>query len=139
MKIGRSGTSTRASAVLRAYARNEVRPYAEVLAQAMRLGDAIFVALPGEVFLEIGMAIRRAAGIANLFVVAYANNDEIGYIPTRAAFFEGGYEVDFAPYYYGLFQLSPDCERIMVDAAVQAVRSISGWAPRGMVAHGGAL
>jgi len=126
MKIGRSGTSTRASAVLRAYARNEVRPYAEVLVQAMRLGEAVFVALPGEVFLEIGTAIRRAAGVDNLFIVAYSNNDEIGYIPTRVAFFEGGYEVDSAPYYYGLFQLSPDCERIVVDAAVQAARSVSG-------------
>ena len=125
MKIGRSGTSTRASAVLRAYARNEVRPYAEVLVQAMRLGEAVFVALPGEVFLEIGTAIRRAAGVDNLFIVAYSNNDEIGYIPTRAAFFEGGYEVDSAPYYYGLFQLSPDCERIIVEAAIHAVKRVS--------------
>ena len=92
----------------------------------MRLGEAVFVALPGEVFLEIGTAIRRAAGVDNLFIVAYSNNDEIGYIPTRVAFFEGGYEVDSAPYYYGLFQLSPDCERIVVDAAVQAARSVSG-------------
>jgi len=114
-----------AEAVLRAYTQNQVRPYSEVLIQAMRLGDAVFVALPGEVFLEIGLAIRRAAGIENLFVVAYSNNDEIGYIPTRAAFLEGGYEVDSAPYYYGLFQLSPDCESITVDAAVRAARSVS--------------
>jgi hypothetical protein len=118
-------TADWAEGVLRAYAQNKVRPYAEVLVQAMRLGDAVILALPGEVFLEIGMAIRRGAGVDNLFVVAYSNNDEIGYIPTRAAFFEGGYEVDSAPYYYGLFQLSPDCESITVDAAVRAARSVS--------------
>ena len=73
----------------------------------MRIGDAVLVALPGEVFLEIGLAIKQQAGPEHVFVVAYSNNCEIGYIPTAAAFPEGGYEVDAAPYYYGLFQLSP--------------------------------
>ena len=52
------------------------------------------------------------------------NRREIGYIPTAARFSEGGYEVDVAPYYYGLFQLSPECERIMVDAGLSVVRSV---------------
>jgi hypothetical protein len=91
----------------------------------MRVGDAVFVALPGEVFLEIGLEIKRRAGVEPLFVAAYSNNDEIGYVPTAAAFSEGGYEVDTAPYYYGLFQLSPECEDIIVDAAIRAVKKVS--------------
>jgi hypothetical protein len=113
-----------AEAVCRAHARGSLKPYAEVVVQAMRLGDGVFLALPGEVFLEIGLAIKQRAGVENLFVAAYANNCEIGYIPTAAAFSEGGYEVDVAPYYYGLFQLSPDCEKILVDSALKAVQSV---------------
>ena len=95
----------------------DVKPYKEVTLQAMRLGDAVFVSLPGEVFVEIGLAIKERVQAENVFVVAYSNNCEVGYVPTAAAFDEGGYEVDAAPYYYGVFQLSPDCERICVEAA----------------------
>lgn len=95
----------------------DVTPYKEVTVQAMRLGDAVFVSLPGEVFVEIGLAIKERVQAEHVFVVAYANNCEVGYVPTAAAFGEGGYEVDAAPYYYGVFQLSPDCERIYVEAA----------------------
>jgi hypothetical protein len=97
---------------------------ADVLIQAIRVGDAVFVALPGEVFSRIGLEIKRRAGLRHVFVVAYANNGEIGYVPTAAAFPEGGMEVDVSPYYYGLFQLAPDCERIMVAAALDLISRV---------------
>jgi hypothetical protein len=117
-------TADWAEAVCRAHERGSIKPCAEVIVQAMRVGDGVFVALPGEVFLEIGLAIKQRASVENLFVAAYANSCEVGYIPTAAAFSEGGYEVDVAPYYYGLFQLSPDCEKILVDSALKAVQSV---------------
>ena len=101
-----------------------VAPYAEVLVQALRVGDAVFVALPGEVFAEIGLAIKQRAESEHVFVVAYSNNCEIGYIPTAAAFPGGGYEVDSAPYYYGLFQLSPECEEIMIQAGLRVAQNV---------------
>jgi hypothetical protein len=97
------------------------KPHIEVLVQAVRVGNAAFVFLPGEVFVEIGLAIKQRAGIPHLFVVAYANHCEIGYVPTAAAFAEGGYEVDSAPRYYGLFTLSSQCETIMVDSALRVL------------------
>ncbi|MBM4085317.1 MAG: hypothetical protein FJ272_11050 [Planctomycetes bacterium] len=99
-------------------------PHIEVLVQAARIGHAAFLTLPGEVFFEIGLAIKQRAGVEHLFVVAYANHCEIGYVPTAAAFAEGGYEVDNAPRYYGLFTLSPQCESIMVEAGVKAVGQV---------------
>jgi len=113
-----------ARGVIQAHDENSISPHAEVIVQAAKIGDAVFVALPGEVFVEIGLAIKRAADVEDCFVVAYSNNCEVGYIPTAAAFSEGGYEVDSAPHYYGLFRLSPECERIMVDAGLGAVRSV---------------
>jgi neutral ceramidase len=59
--------------------------------QVMRLNDAVFVAVPGELFVEIGLDIKRKSGFENTFIVGLANG-EIGYIPTPQAFREGGYE-----------------------------------------------
>ena len=61
--------------------------------QAFRLDDdTIVVGLPGEVFVELGLAIKQASPFRNTLVVELCNND-IGYVPTKKAFVEGSYEV----------------------------------------------
>ncbi len=61
--------------------------------QAFRLDeDTILVGLPGEVFVELGLAIKQASPFRNTLVVELCNND-IGYVPTKKAFVEGSYEV----------------------------------------------
>jgi len=59
--------------------------------QALRIGDIYILGLPGEVLVEIGLEIKRQAGIENLFVVSLAN-DAVGYVCPRRAYKEGGYE-----------------------------------------------
>ncbi|MCK5802639.1 MAG: neutral/alkaline non-lysosomal ceramidase N-terminal domain-containing protein [Lentisphaeria bacterium] len=98
--------------------------HAEVLVQAMKLGDAVYLALPGEVFAEIGLEIKQRTGLEHLFVVAYSNNGEIGYVPTAETFKEGGMEVDASPFYYGLFQLAPECGEILTESALRVVLNI---------------
>ena len=71
------------------------RPVAKPLSvpiAAVRIGDAAFVFLPGEPFVEIGMAIREASPFGFTAVAGYTG-DWIGYIPTDRAFDNGGYEV----------------------------------------------
>jgi hypothetical protein len=58
---------------------------------AWRLGDAAFVFLPGEPFVETGWALKRASPFPFTAVVGYSE-DAVGYIPTETAFDEGGYE-----------------------------------------------
>lgn len=53
----------------------------EVEIQAVRLGGITLVAVPGELFLELGEAIRAAAGGAAV-VLGYTNG-YLGYLPTR--------------------------------------------------------
>jgi neutral ceramidase len=65
--------------------------------QALRLGDALIVACEGELFVEYGNRIKDASPAAVTFVAAYANGYE-GYIPTPAAWDEGGYEVSEGPW-----------------------------------------
>ncbi len=52
----------------------------------------VFLFIPGELFVEIGLAIRTQSPYPSTFVVGYAE-DAIGYIPTDQAFEEGGYEL----------------------------------------------
>lgn len=60
--------------------------------QALRIGDSAWVALPGEIFVEIGLAIKQNAPVSDTFVVGLAN-DSLGYIATDHALTqEGGYE-----------------------------------------------
>jgi hypothetical protein len=62
--------------------------------QVMAVGPIRWVALPGEPFVETGLALRQAGAA---FVVGYANG-YIGYLPIRRAYDEGGYEVDPGPW-----------------------------------------
>ena len=53
--------------------------------QLMRIGGEIaFFAVPGELFVEVGMKLKRAMGLPGAFVVAYANGG-IGYLPSKRA------------------------------------------------------
>lgn len=60
--------------------------------QAFRLSDSVAaVALPGELFAELGLAIKQRSPFETTLVFELSN-DCPGYIPTRRAFAEGGYE-----------------------------------------------
>ena len=50
-----------------------------------------WVGLPGEVFVELGLAIKRASPYPLTIVVELAN-DDIGYVPNREAYPQGAYE-----------------------------------------------
>ena len=77
---------------------NQQQPdHAEVL--AIRLGDAALVGLPGEVFCEIGMEIRRGSPAPHTLVAGLAD-DAVGYLPTRESFAQGGYEVTVGSTFY---------------------------------------
>jgi hypothetical protein len=76
------------------------RPAAQPLVTelaALRLGEAALLFVPGELFVEIGLAIREQSPHDPTFVVGYAE-DAIGYIPTDQAFGEGGYELGPGPW-----------------------------------------
>ncbi|MEX0977462.1 MAG: hypothetical protein WDZ48_01335, partial [Pirellulales bacterium] len=60
--------------------------------RAFRLSDKLaIVTLPGEVFVELGLAIKKASPFETTLVIELAD-DGPGYIPTSKAFAEGSYE-----------------------------------------------
>ena len=89
------------------------------LATAMTVvtvGNLAIVGIPGELFVELGLAIKANPHFAQTFVAGYCN-DLIGYIPTRAAYPEGGYEVDTA-------RIAAGSGETIVDTALSALAAM---------------
>jgi neutral ceramidase len=64
--------------------------------QVIALGRAVaWVGLPGEVFVELGLAIKKRSPFPQTFVIELAN-ENIGYIPDRRSYAEGNYEPESA-------------------------------------------
>ncbi len=85
--------------------------------QAFRIGDAGVVGLPGEIFVELGLDIKRRSPFERTLVGELAN-DAIGYIPTDAARSEGSYEVYTSP-------TVPGAGPGMVDCAVRLLEGLA--------------
>jgi hypothetical protein len=60
--------------------------------QALRLGRLILVGLPGEIFAESGLKLKKET-YQGVVTVLELTNDNVGYIAPAQAFVEGGYEV----------------------------------------------
>jgi len=76
-------------------AAREGKPH-QVEVQVLSLGtDVAWVSLPGEIFVELGLAIKQRSPFPYTFVVSLAN-DNIGYIPDRRSYAEGNYEPESA-------------------------------------------
>lgn len=68
------------------------KPY-RVEVQVISLGDELaWASLPGEVFVELGLQIKFGSPFKQTMIAELANGS-IGYIPNRAAYAQGNYEV----------------------------------------------
>jgi hypothetical protein len=92
------------------------RAFVERQLQGMRIGDTVLISMQDEPFDEIGARIVAGSPFRHTLVSGYSNGT-FGYMPTRAAFAEGGYEVDTALY-------GPDTEDIVVGAALEMLREL---------------
>jgi hypothetical protein len=62
-----------------------------------QLGDIAFVGWGGEIFNEIGQAVKAASPFKHTFILTHCNGMG-GYLPTRPAYSEGGYEIRSSPF-----------------------------------------
>ena len=89
----------------------------EVEVQVIALGnDVAFVSLPGEVFVELGLAIKAASPFRHTYIVELANG-AIGYIPNRSAYAEGNYEVISA-------RCAAGSGELLVESALRQLRAL---------------
>ena len=79
--------------------------------QAIAIGPVAIVAIPGELFTELGLDIQKKSPFPYTFIVTLAN-DSVGYIPTRAAYEQGSYEPTST-------RLAPGAGELMVEKALE--------------------
>ena len=92
--------------------------------QALAVGSEFgLLGMPGEVFVEYAQQIEAASPFPHTMVLAY-HNGCIGYVPTAAAFPEGGYEVNTAILLYGDLMMKPESEALIVREAVELLRQV---------------
>ncbi len=98
------------------------QPFLEAETQVIAIGRSAIVAIPGELFCQFGLDIKRASPFPITFVATCANG-MVGYLPTPEAFKGGGYEVRLAR----SSQLMPDAGNQLVGEALQLLQSL--WVP----------
>jgi hypothetical protein len=86
--------------------------------QVIDVGDHSFVAIPAELFVELGLRIKERAFPRRAVVVGLANG-MVGYVPTKEAFARGGYETTF----HNTSKLGHDAGDMLADAAVRLVKA----------------
>lgn len=82
--------------------------------QRISLDGAHLVGLPGEVFVDYALALKKVR--PNVMVSGYTNGN-VGYVPAKYAFAEGGYEVDLAYKLYAEQMFRPEIEDVILAAA----------------------
>lgn len=87
--------------------------------QVFRLGeDLAIVGLPGEIFVELGIAIKEASPFKTTLVIELTNS-HIAYVPTRIAFSQGSYETINS-------RLAPGGGEMLVESAVRLLNELAG-------------
>ncbi len=85
--------------------------------QLLGMDEWGFVAIPGELFVQLGLRIKEACHPRRVLVAAFTNGN-IGYIPHQEAFQRGGFETTFSWSSY----LAPEAGELLADAAIALVR-----------------
>jgi neutral ceramidase len=80
------------------------------------VGNIAIVGIPGELFVELGLKLKSNPHFAHTLVAGYCN-DLIGYIPTRDAYPQGGYEVETA-------RVAAGSGETIVDTALSALAAM---------------
>lgn len=96
--------------------------------QVLRLGGVCIVAMGGEVFVEIGLAIERELQenheVQMALTLGYSNS-EVGYVCTASAYPEGGSEpADFYRWFWYPASFRPETEDYVVEQAVALARQV---------------
>lgn len=83
---------------------------------AIKIGDLVFAGIGGEAFTDIGVRICENSPFKNI-VLCCLTNSAGGYIPTRKAYDEGGYEAKSS-------SLKPGCDDIIVECMQKLLNDI---------------
>jgi neutral ceramidase len=90
----------------------------QVELQVISVGQVAIVGIPGELFVELGLAIQKGSPFPYTFIVELANGS-IDYIPTREAYQQRAYEDTSA-------RLGAGAGEMIADTAVDMLKQLKG-------------
>lgn len=91
-------------------------PDTEVRFSAMRLGSLVLAGISGELFTEMGMAIKEQSPYTNTLVLTHCNGSS-GYICTDGSYITGGYEIKVT-------RIMPGNEEKVIRSSVGLIQSL---------------
>lgn len=91
----------------------------ETTLHVIRIGEIAVAGVPGEMFARLGLEIRRRSPFRHTIVVGLSN-DEVGYIPDRKGYEDGGYQT----WVCGHSQLEPGTGETMVETMLSMLEEI---------------
>lgn len=92
--------------------------------QVIRLGDIVFVGIPGEMYARLGLELRRRSPFRHTCIIGLAN-EAFGYIPDRQAYADGGYQTWVG--WHSMLEVGTG--EAMVDEAVAMLTELYSAAP----------
>ena len=99
---------------------NQEPPLVEIEVTAISIGEVAIVGLPGEMFVEYGLKIKRESKFKQVFIAQLCNGCIRGYIPTKEAFSQPtGYEQRLAR----SSKIIPDAGNIITQTALELLTS----------------
>ncbi|HEX3074136.1 MAG TPA: hypothetical protein VHP30_11040 [Ignavibacteriales bacterium] len=97
--------------VLKLASENKLPKCLELSVSKLMIGEAVFIAVPLEIFSSISLKLRNHFKENLVFVISYGNG-YAGYLSDKAAHYEGGYEIDDWHKYAGILPKVPYVEDI---------------------------
>jgi hypothetical protein len=94
-------------------------PFLDYEIQVLRIGEDAIVGLPGEPFVELGLAIKLASP-ARRTLIAHCTSQYVGYIPSAEALKRGGHEASTR--YWA--KLVPEAFEMIRDAAIETLQAV---------------
>jgi neutral ceramidase len=85
--------------------------------QGIRIGPAALLSIPGEPYTELNKRILEGSPFKVTMFYGYSNGG-FGYLPTREAYMDGGYEVDASPF-------SPDAADSVVQEGIKMLKELA--------------
>jgi hypothetical protein len=112
---------------------HDLTPTVEAEIQVIQIGDLMLIGVPGEYFVELGLQIKEGihkidtdkSSVRQAMLCGFTNGN-VGYIPARRAYPNGGYEINDAYRYYGYpAAIAPEGGEQIVASAVEIARDIA--------------
>jgi hypothetical protein len=92
--------------------------------QCIRIGSIVLLSVAGEPFIETANRIVAESPFEHTLFSGYSNGG-FGYIPTREAYNEGGYEVEASPF-------SPDAADVVVEEGIRLLHTLAAKGASGI-------